>query len=197
MTPPRHHIIAAALALAATVSACHDGRHRDLPVPRRTAYSRLQLPPDSYHPVTIGGTTLDLNAAADTTGTVDNDGTAWLTAHYPDGMATLYITVNRADRDRLETMIDNRVERLSLNTGGAESQVSSFTTPAGLDARVIVTPRLTPTPVQFIVTDHASLLVSGTAHVRDAATAPADSLAPVIEMLKRDVTRLTTNLSAR
>ena len=197
MTPPRHHIIAAALAFAATVSACHDGRHRDLPVPRRTAYGRLQLPPDTYRPVTIGGTALDLNAAADTTGIVDNDGTAWLTAHYPDGMATLYITVNRADRDRLETMIDNRVERLSLNTGGAESQVSSFTTPAGLDARVIVTPRLTPTPVQFIVTDHTSLLVSGTAHVRDAATAPADSLAPVIEMLERDVTRLTTNLSAR
>ncbi len=195
MTPRLVNAIMA-IALAAIMTACQGNGNRDVPVPRRTAFSRMQLPPDSYRHVTIGGTALELNAAADTTGTVDDAANAWLTAVYPDGTAELYITVNHATGSHLDAMIDNRVERLSLNTGGAESQVSSFITPAGLDARIVVTHHGTPTPVQFIVTDHATMLVSGSAHVRDAATAPADSLAPVIGMLERDLNHLVANIPA-
>ncbi|MDE6402244.1 MAG: hypothetical protein K2K86_00370, partial [Muribaculaceae bacterium] len=149
MTPRLVNAIMA-IALAAIMTACQGNGNRDVPVPRRTAYSRMQLPPDSYRHVTIGGTALELNAAADTTGTVDDAANAWLTAVYPDGTAEVYITVNHAIGNHLDAMIDNRVERLSLNTGGAESQISSFTTPAGLDARIVVTPHATRTLIHII-----------------------------------------------
>lgn len=192
----RRHCYIAALMLAAIATACQGNGNRDIPVPRRTAYQRMQLPPATYRPVTLGSVTLNLNASADTTGTAHSGSNEWLTAQYPGGLAQLYITVSQATPTNIDEMIDNRVERLSLNTGGAETQVSSFTTPGGMDARIVVTPHDSPTPVQFIATDHATTLVSGSAHVRDAATAPADSLAPVIEMLTRDITHLVTTLTA-
>lgn len=183
-------ILAAGIVSVLLFGACGSD---SVPVPRRVAYPRLVLPDSLYRPVNVNGVELSLNAAADTSTVAGRDG--WLTVSYPDGIAQLFITVTITNGgDEFERVIDNRVERLSLNTGGSSSVVSSFVTPRAIDARIIVTPASNPTPVQFLVHDGGRMVVSGTAAVRDAATAPADSLRPVIDMLERDINRLIMNL---
>lgn len=181
--------------IAVAVTACNSHAVKDIPVPRPAAYHRITLPDSTYRTTDAGLVSLQLNAA--TNDTIVTAGNSWITSHYPDLGTSVYITVNELSPSSATSAIDNRVERLSLNTGGNPTEVSSFTTPAGLDAKIIVTPSGTPTPVQFIATDHASILVSGTATVADAATAPTDSLLPVINMLQRDITHLLKTIQLK
>ena len=165
-------------------------------MPRPQAYPRIAIPDSVFRPVSVGDITLQLNAAVDSLSVRGSlNGSWWVTALYNDFDASLFITVTPlSPADALST-IDNRVERLSLNTGGLPTEVTSFTTSAGLDARIIVTPQGSPVPVQFLVTDHNTLLVSGSATLEAAATAPPDSIAPVIDMLRRDVTHTVLTIS--
>lgn len=175
------------ILLTAVTAACGSNLNKDIPVPRRTAYHRLDIPAPAYTLRPSGGFTLQLNNSIDS---IESSRQGWITARYPDNMATLYITIsNLSGTDARET-IDNRVERLSLNTGGEPTEVKSFTTLSGLDARLIVTPSGSPTPVQFIATDHKTILMSGSAMVQEATSAAADSIAPIIEMLERDITHM-------
>lgn len=184
-------------ALAALLStACGGVTHRgDIPVPRPTGYARIELPDSTFRPHAAGGITLQLNAAVDSVTTVDKENQSWVTASYGALDASLYITVTHLDAGTAAEAIDNRIERLSLNTGGRPTEVISFVTSHGLDARIIVTPRESPVPVQFLVTDHRTLLVSGSAMLEAAATAPPDSVSPVVGMLRRDITHTVVNIS--
>ena len=184
-----------ALLLAILSASCR-GSGGDIPVPRPQAYPRIAIPDSVFRPVSAGDVTLQLNAAVDSLSARGSlNGSWWITALYDDFDASLFITVTPlSPADALST-IDNRVERLSLNTGGLPTEVTSFTTSAGLDARIIVTPQGSPVPVQFLVTDHNTLLVSGSATLEAAATAPPDSIAPVIDMLRRDVTHTVLTIS--
>ena len=182
-------MIAATVCVAIAACGCRRAP-ADVPVPRRTAYYRLQLPDTLYRPIEVDRVLLEANADA-TTQCAD---TGWITISYPTLNASIYVTVTPLTPATAAEAVDNRVERLSLNTGGQPSQVMSFTTPAGMDARVIVTDGSVPTPVQFIVTDYRRVLVSGSAVVDDAATAPVDSLAPVLQVLERDIVRLAAKM---
>lgn len=173
-----------ALCLA-TISCNGTDARRDIPVPRPVAYHRIELPPPVYRTVSNGWVSLQLNSAV--TDTVVSAGNSWITACYPDIGATMYITVTELTPATADETIDNRVERIALNTGGNSTEVTSFTTPGKLDARVTVTPAGSPTPVQFLATDHKTVLVSGTVTLEEAATAPGDSIKPIIKMLERDV----------
>lgn len=194
MTPGLRCII---IVLVTVMAACGSrGGVADVPVPRRTAYPRIEVPDSVYRTVDTSAATLQINsAAADSTSAVDG----WVTVIYPHRQATLYISVTRLDPATAATTIDNRIERLSMNTGGATTDVTSLMLPddGGMEAMVLVTPAETPTPVQFLVTDRRTLMVSGTATIDGAADAPTDSLRPVIEMLRRDVTHLVKTLKRK
>lgn len=185
-------IVAFQVILTVVLGACSGKRGNDAAIPRRQAYPRIEMPAPRYCPVVSAGITLWVNSSIDSIATGDD---GWITAFYPRHLGTLYVTVNNLSGDEASAAIDNRVERLSMNTGGAPTEIEQVENPAGLDARLIVTPSGSPTPVQFIATDHRRLLVSGTILLPDAATAPADSLAPVVDMLRRDITHLLVTLN--
>lgn len=171
-----------AMALTAVLAAgCGAGERRDVDVPRRRAYPRMELPAESYREERVGNATVAVNEAAST----GADGPGWLTATYPGGMAEIYITYTTIGADP-EAEIGNRVERLSMNTGGAATEISEFVNGQGLQCILMKTPAGSPTPVQFIAVAPEGWMLSGSAMVDKLTEAP-DSLAPVVEMLERDV----------
>jgi len=180
------------LITLAAISCGHSDLH-DIAVPRPVAYHRITIPDPAYRIAKAGPGSIQLNASV--TDTIVTAGNSWVTAHYPGLDASIYITVTEISPDTADESIDNRIERMSLNTGGHPTEVISFTTPAGLDARMTVTRAGSPTPVQFMATDHREILVSGAGTAGLSVTAPADSLSPITGMLERDITHLLKTLT--
>lgn len=180
-----------ATAVVALLSACGGKGSGVVAVPRRTSYYRIEIPAPVYDTIMVSGTPIAVNQAA----MVEMDSLrGWLTVNYATPLTTMFITVTRLTEETASESIDNRVERLSMNTGGAYTEIEEFETPRHLVAKVLTTAQGSPSPVQFLATDGCSLMVSGTAVVDGAATSPSDSIAPVVEMLKRDVVKLINDL---
>lgn len=182
------------LAAVIALASCSGGGD-NIPVPRPVAYPRIELPDSTYSTVDAGRVSLQLNSAA--TYSADSVAKGWITVTYPQDVAAIYITATDLSPENADQIIDNRIERLSINTGGLPTEMTSFITPARLHSRILTTPSGTPTPVQFIITDHKSILVSGSATARNAASAPADSIVPIVKMLERDIIHLSKTLSVK
>lgn len=178
--------------LSGSVASCSHNSDKEVPVPRRMAYYRLQLPDAIYSPVNINGVNVNINTSVSPIATSQP---GWFTGLYPDSMATIYITVTHTTPSLIGQAIDNRVERLAINTGGLPTEVISQTTPCGAEARMLVTHDNCPTPVQFLITDHNRLIISGMAVTTVTDATQPDSIAPIIEMLSRDIGHLISTIS--
>lgn len=164
------------IGLAALILAgCSTGETH--PVPKRTAYPRTAVLPDSTTLSTVGPIKLKINSSA----AISHPRADWLDAKYTDLGATLHLsTMQNAD----EADKANRRERISLNLGGVSATIKSFTTPSGFDCEVISTAEGPATPVQFLAVRDGQML-SG-AFVLSGKTTPADSIRPIVAELERE-----------
>lgn len=181
----------AASLLAALIASCgarqstESGDSAPIPLPR--AWPRTALYDTIYTPATED---IEINASALVD--VSHDCTR-IDAVYPAYRATLYVTDTRAATvDEADAAEANRIERMSLNTGGLQSEQTTVNTPAGYKAVVLVTPVGSPTPVQFMA--RAPRRVVSGAVVLDRITASADSVAPTLAALRLDLLHLITSL---
>ncbi len=193
-------ILVAAISILA---GCSKPSDTTVAVPRPHAFPRVDIPSAQYRtvdPDTSGLRRLVVNA--DTRVSIDTAHRAvegrWLNVAYNSMPGVVvYITVSRVDSpDEMNQLVDNRVERMALNSGGNSSELTELTSEGGFTARVLSTPRGTVTPVQFLATSPQSgVAVSGAVYI-DALNTPgaADSLAPAIDALKRDVIHSMTRL---
>ena len=172
------------------VTACSEGCGGDVAVPRREAYPRIQLPAPVWRSDTIGTVAVMVNLAAKS----QCDSNGWLTVDYPYGLARLYLTLTPFGGIDADQAVANRLERLSMNTGGAVTTVDEFDNRLGRRCMLMVSLSGCPTPVQFIAVAPGEWMLSGSALVEKAASAPGDSLRPVIDMLKRDIIHLLDEL---
>lgn len=175
-----------ALLLAAIAGGC---TAQPEAVPRATAYPRAALPDTASVPYSIGAVSGRLCAAA----TVDTPRRGWLTAAYPAVGAQLHISVTDTTAAALEQVKANRMQRLLLNAGDCPTTNREFTTSAGFTAMVATTAH-SATPVQFLATDGSHIVVSGAVFMPAAATAAADSVAPIIHFFESEATRLLLTL---
>ena len=188
MTTSRLTAIPALLTLALAAASCAGGSDGDRPIPRRAAYPRIQIPDSVFSASDSLPMSLQVSDAAVTELSAGDDGSVWVTVKYPGLNASIYYTFTPATATTVGSVIDNRSERIALNLGSAEAESLSFALPGGIDCDII-TDRAgrASTPVQFIATDHHRFVVSGAAYIADAG-APPDSIAPIIAMLRRDIT---------
>lgn len=179
---------AALLSIALTLlSACGgDGGNRDA-IPRRKAYPRLQIPDSTFHSPDSLPYALQINEAA--TARLkrrDADG-VWVDVAYPGLNAVVYYTFTTVAPSEADEALRNRSERIALNLGGREAEMLSFSSPDSLFCEVVVDNQSAgATPVQFLATDHKGLVVSGAAHIGGEMLS-ADSVAPIVDMLRRDI----------
>lgn len=177
--------------LACLLSGCTGTSAPDtVAVPRRHAYPRIELPDSAFTEVSAGAGNLTIGISKASTIALRGSGkgnSGFIDVAYPGFNSSIYFTVTPVTPATAGEVIDNRVERMELNLGGAEAELLEFDTPAGFECKVLVSRGEISTPVQFIATDGASLVVSGAAFVRDASPSAADSIAPVVGMLRRDI----------
>lgn len=170
-------------AAAALAGCSHGGGDANVAVPRRHAYPRPQLPDTSM--VTVPGAPLrfDVNAAA--TVTAPREG--WLDVAYPSLGITLHTSFTPTSPQGVGEVMENRLERIMLNSGNRSPQWREWTNRAGF-AVAVATTEGSATPVQFVATDSCRWVVSGAAYFsRPGDAAGVDSLRPVISAIERDV----------
>ena len=185
----------AAIALLATAgiwSAAGCSDRSTTATPRRYAFPRIEAYADARRDTTVAGVNMSINASATTVPTTD---ARWLTLSYPRYGAALHMSVaTAADSAAMASAIAGRLERISLNNGGATVRTDTYTNSAGYDIRMVVTPEGPTTPVQFVaVSPGGRTLVSGAAVLGGSLT-PADSIRPIIEYLESEVFDITTSL---
>ena len=156
-------------------------------MPKRTAYPRTAVLPDSSVAVSAGPFSININVSA----TVSRPRPDWIDAEYRSLGATLHISATDHPHKADET---NRRERISLNLGGASASVRSFTSPSGYRCEIVTTAEGPATPVQFIAVVDGQML-SGV-FVLSGKTSPADSIRPIVYELEREATSILSSIGA-
>lgn len=183
----RHSAAAIAIAAALAATACGGS---PAPTPRRHAFPRTELCDTMYNPAPEAPLCFYVNTEA--TVAPDSSG-RWLTVEYPLYEATLYITFSEADSpERLEAMLANRRERISLNLAGASATTTHIASPAGFESVLVEAPGQ-PLPLQFVATDGECRAVSGAVQMQHHA--PYDSVRPTVDALRRDIVRALSSLA--
>lgn len=169
------------------------------PVPRPVAYPRI----DTYDTAMVATPQAPLHWLANAQAVVsipdrdqsDDGNTRWLNIDYPDYGIIVYCTFSNVAPAQRQQVIDNRVERMSLNAGGNRTEIVELESDGGFHAQLLVTPQGTVNPLQFLATDGDRWVVSGTAFLRSAPRPGAeDSIAPTIQAVRGDLLRALTRL---
>lgn len=181
-------ILAACLAILA---ACSGAEQQRRTAPRPQGYPRVQAYDTAYAAVPGLPLHFEANSQAQAETETKDGGAVWLTVSYPAYDARLMCTFTPVTSATVESVVDNRAERMSLNVIGTEPQVDELVNDAGYAAVIIYDPVAVATPVQFLAAPAEigdGWVVSGTAFFdRVQAGAPLDSLAPMAETMLRDV----------
>ena len=158
-------------------------------VPPAEAYPRMSLP-EADSLVAVDGTVIEVNPSAVTVTepTGDRKATA-VTVTYPDLGAHIYYTVRSVTAAEMESAVDNRLERMSLNLGGIPAQTEHTSADSPLEGVILTARSGSQTPVQLLVVGN-DFVVSGTAFIDDAhASTRYDSIRPLVDMLYDDMVR--------
>lgn len=177
-------LLAAAMLIIA--SSCADTSNR--PMPRRTAFPRVNLYDTTYTSVRVNDVTLTVNAQATTTYPRHE----WVDVAYPRYGATMHLSVIKVNAAEMPHAIDNRLQRIALNLGDATAEQFDFETDTYV-CRLIVAPEAGQTPVQLLATNN-NTIISGTA-VFSGSTTPVDSIRPIVDAIANDALYLLRNLN--
>lgn len=184
--------VALLLTAAALAAGCHRATEADrAPAPLPKAWPRTSVYPAAYRAVAPES---DIEVVAELEPTVNPSGTdTWITVAYPAYRAALYITDTHT-RSEAESSgaLENRLERISLNNGGAPSRRRDFATPAGYSAALFSAPSGSLTPLQFVATGKGRV-VSGSL-LLDRLPASVDSLRPTLDAVEADIVHLINQL---
>lgn len=172
-----------------------NGNGSDTAIPRRTAYPRIEIYDSAYTAVGQFPINIEVNenAVAQPDSAHTPSANRWLNIIYPRYNATLHCTYSPVDTSTISSVMDNRTERMFLNAGDLTSEFTELNTPSGISGSILVTPDSKVTPVQFIATDRKRWVFSGALYFGNALT-DADSIAPVIKAVKRDIIHTIKNL---
>lgn len=122
------------------------------------------------------------------------DASWWITVTYPQfSNATLYLTLSPVSRRETSAIMDNRRERMELNSGGATTVITELTSAGNWHCELAETRTSLTTPVQLLATASASVL-SGAFYLDLPAGSSPDSIAPIVRTVRDDMLYLLKNL---
>lgn len=159
----------------------------DKPVPRQEAFHRVAAYAEDY--VIPDGLPLKFAVNAQATHAIEQrpGGITWLTIAYPAYGAQAYCTFTPLKATNRKKTISNRLERMKLNLGDAMAEEEEFETSGGCIATMITSAHAPMAPVQFLCVS-PRWAVSGNAVICNASPyTPADSLAPIVKIMARDI----------
>ena len=188
------HLLLCAATLAISATAC---RHAaDTPIPRRTAYPRIELYDTCYRTLPSTGIEVNAQATASVGKGADGDAT-WIDIAYPRYRATMRLTLRRLSGRELDRAIANRMERADRDAGGSAAEITEIASPDGIETIIALTPQARVTPLQIIATDHRSFLLSGAVQLDASEGWSGEAARPAVEAVRRDMEHLATHLHIR
>lgn len=183
------------VCLASLLCACSGQTSRDkTPVPRPEAWPRIAIYDSIYQVVDSLPVVFEANASAK----IEHTRPGWVNINYPAYASTIYLSVTQTTPAEIESVVDNRLERMAFNIADNTDVTKEHIVSPDFESIMLISPVTRSTPVQFVSTDRRSTVVSGTAFLHNAGQiASTDSVAPVIESLKRDLVHALNNLTKR
>ncbi len=181
------------IPLLFAISACSSGDNNteSVAMPRRTGYPRLSLPKPDYSAVKGIDWHLLANSSA-TPALGSSEGNSWVTLNYTAlGEVSIMLTIIPAHASEIPDILDNRAERINLNLGGNPGKVWEVMD-STLSGEIIVNNSIS-TPVQLLVTDNRSVVLSGAAFIPALTPSTRDSLNPIVDYLLNDAITLIQN----
>ncbi|MCM1076706.1 MAG: hypothetical protein NC411_05035 [Bacteroides sp.] len=175
--------------------SCSNGREEAGAVPKPEAWPRIEVPAEVYVADTVGDVELRLNAVARSMIRSNGGEGVWIDVTYPGfGDARLYLTVLSVNSDaRLDEVVANRRERMELNSGGAVTELTELTSDGGWSGELAVTRSSLTTPVQMLAYDGRHI-VTGVFYLNLPVGASADSVAPIVGAVSRDLVHTLKHL---
>ncbi|MCM1522272.1 MAG: hypothetical protein NC039_06430 [Muribaculaceae bacterium] len=172
--------------------ACQgEGNRHAAPLPR--AYPRIEMPDSEY--VTLDSLTIPLRVNAGAEVRMERRGDAeWLDITYPgfrDG--NVYLSINKTTAETRDAVIDNRIERMSLNTAGEPGERIEFVSEGGWRCMMLMTRGSLTTPIHILAEEPGTVL-SGVMYLHVPDTTPADSVAPAVDAVGRDMLTMLKSL---
>lgn len=182
---------AAAIILTAS---CSMSGNRHEPVPRPEAYPRVAVLDTVY--VSSDSTALRFNTNASAILKIRSP--YWFDIIYPAYGATVYVTLSRVQADSIPGVVANRRERISLNTGDNETDISAPIISGDFTSYIYKSVPGRSTPLQFLSSDGKQWVASGTVFFSGVRPdSPVDSLAPMVAQIERDLIHGLSNISER
>lgn len=183
------------VCLASLLCACSGQTSRDkTPVPRPEAWPRIAIYDSIYQVVDSLPVVFEANASAK----IEHTRPGWVNINYPAYASTIYLTVTQTTPAEIESVVDNRLERMALNIADNTDVTQEHIVSPDFESIMLISHGTRSTPVQFVSTDRRSTVVSGTAFLHNAGQiASTDSVAPVIESLRHDIVHALKNLTIR
>lgn len=165
--------------------------------PKPKGYNRIDLPPAKYQPLTeLHPYTFEYSAYAKVL--KDSSRIAephWIDLYYPQFNANIQLTYKNIHQDakQFNQMVEDARKLTSRHQIKAYAiEESQIKTPTGLTASVFELEGEVPSQFQFYLTDSTEHFFRGALYFRTATA--NDSLAPVINYIKKDVIHLLNTL---
>lgn len=113
----------------------------------------------------------------------------WLDVVYPTLGATVHVTFTATNPLEVESIKENRMQRLMLNAGERPVEFSEFFNEAGFNV-VTADAEGATTPIQFIATDDSLWVISGAVYFSaPEAVESTDSIRPMVKAIRNDILR--------
>jgi len=164
--------------------------------PKETGYPAIKLPKKVYLTDAVNGMpySFDIPAyavvdkKASFTG-VAQQNTGWMNLQFPTLNATLYISYNEVQKDKLDVLVRDAYNFANNHSNKASFiEDSAFENPIGLKGVFFHLGGDVASPYQFFITDSSRHFLRAALYFD--TTPNADSLAPVIDFLHQDLKQL-------
>jgi gliding motility-associated lipoprotein GldD len=167
--------------------------------PKATGYPAIELPNKNY----LSNVVIDLPYSFDipsyavvdkkiANGGVNQQQKGWMNLQFPTLNATLYISYNAVQKDKLEVLVRDAYNFANNHSNKASFiEDSAFENPNGLKGVFFHLGGDVASPYQFFITDSSRHFLRGALYFD--TTPNADSLAPVIDFLYQDLKQLVNS----
>jgi gliding motility-associated lipoprotein GldD len=187
----------AGFVMLALLAGC-SGRSEFVPKPK--GYNRIDLPDVKYQPLTEKHPyyfehSVHSIIKPDTAGIAEKD---WIYVYYPTLGANVQLTYKdvKQDKKKFQEMVNDAFRLTSKHQIKAESiEEAHIKTPKGLSVTLFELSGEVPSQLQFFTTDTTKHFFRGALYFRTSTK--NDSLAPVIEYVKKDMIHLLNTLEWR
>lgn len=171
-----------------TLSACSDHDNGSAAIPRRQAYPRIRLYDTLYAASGLPAGFETNSSAAVIHNQAGESGSkpVWIDITYPAYEATVSCTFTPVTDDKSrQAVIENRLERMSLNLGDRYAEQTEMMSEGGFSTIILDAKGSAVTPLQFLSAGQ-QWVISGAMYF-NRENVNADSVRPAIDAVKNDI----------